>query len=167
MERFDPLRAAGVALALAGAAVLALAKLRAPDASTVWVLATFVGPVLLAIGNLYRSHHWPKGARPDTLAPGMLGAAAAMLLAGLLPGLDLAVPLRGPTAIVLVLIQTMVFSLQYLLFFTLQKRGGPVYLSCSARWAPPAGLGIRGVLIALGIALVTSGGAKQEPEEAA
>ena len=47
MERFNPLRALGVILALAGAGVLAANKLSAPDASIFWIGAAFCGPVLL------------------------------------------------------------------------------------------------------------------------
>lgn len=179
LERFHPLRAVGVVLALAGTAVIALAKLRAPDAATVWIVATLVGPVLLAMGNLYRSYRWPPGAKPEALAPGMLGAAAGLLLlAGSLPGLDLGVPLGGSRPILLVSAQAAAFSLQYLLFFTLQKRGGPVYLSLLGAVgavvavpvavlvlgeAPPAGLGIGAAFIGLGIVLVTRGASRAAP----
>lgn len=52
MERFGWLRAAGVGLALAGAVVLAASELSAPDAAVGWLLPTFCGPVLFAVGNI-------------------------------------------------------------------------------------------------------------------
>ena len=171
MERFDRLRALGVALALAGAALLAILKLSAPDATLVWVAAALVAPIVLAVGNLYRTLRWPQGAEPDALAPGMLLASAAMLLlAGALPGASLAVPMDSLTPLLLILAQAAAFSLQYLLFFVLQKHGGPVYLSLLGSVAavvgvpiavlllgetPPQGLLFGALLIALGIGFVT------------
>lgn len=179
MEWFQARRAAGVALALGGAAVLAVYKLAAPDANVFWISAVLVGPVLLAIGNIYRTARWPKGAKPDELAPGMLAASALMLLAaGMLawavPGapsdFSLAVPMDRAAPTLIILAQVATFSVQFLLFFILQERGGPVYLSLLGSVgavvgvpiavfllgeAVPQGLAIGGVLIALGIGLLT------------
>ena len=171
LERFDAIRATGVALALAGAAVIAIPKLGAPGAPTLWIGATLLGPVFLAIGNIYRTLRWPPGARPDALAPGMLVASAILLLAlGLAPGVSLAVPLDRGLPILLILAQVVTLSCQYLVFFLLQQRGGPVYLSLLGSVgavvgvpvavlllgeAPPEGLASGAVLIAGGIALVT------------
>ena len=185
MERFDASRALGVALALGGAAVLAAYKLAEPDVSALWVGLTLTGPVLLAVGNLYRTARWPEGATPEALAPGMLAASAAMLLgagavAWALPGpegaFSLAVPTDGARAAGLVAAQAATFSVQFLLFFQLQKAGGPVYLSLlgsvgavvgvpiavlllGEAW--PRGLVAGGALIVLGVALLTVGGARR------
>lgn len=174
MERFDAMRASGVALALAGATWIALLKLVTPDAPVVWIAATLLIPVLLATGNIYRSLRWPQGARPEELAPPMLTAAAIMLIAcGLLvPGYSLAVPTEQPDALLLIAAQTALFSVQFLLYFVLQKRGGPVYLSLlgcvgAVVGVPlavlllgetaPRGLAVGATLIAIGIALMTRG----------
>lgn len=179
MERFNSRRALGVVLALAGAAFLAVLKLSAPDAPVIWVLATLLAPVILAIGNLYRTLRWPDGARPDELAPGMLaGAGLMLLLAGAAPGLSLKVPIESAAPLFLILAQAAAFALQYYLFFILQQRGGPVYLSLLGSVAavvgvpiaifllgesPPQGLAVGALLIALGIYLVTRGGMKRAP----
>jgi drug/metabolite transporter (DMT)-like permease len=172
MERFDRMRAAGVILALAGAAWLALLKLAAPDAPVGWILAALCIPLVLATGNIYRTLHWPKGARPDELAAPMMSAAAATLLGAgaLVPGLSLAVPLDRPEPLALITGQIAVFAVQYLLHFVLQQRGGPVYLSLLGSVgavvgvpvailvlgeAVPRGLAPSAVLIAGGIALLT------------
>lgn len=176
MERFDPRRALGVALALAGALLLAVLKLSEPDASTFWTLMTLSAPILLAAGNLYRTLRWPAGSTPDELAPGMLGAAALMLLAaGAFPGFSLAVPPGEAAAVLLIFAQATTFAVLYLLFFILQQRGGPVYLSLLGSVAAvvgstiailllgeaaPQGLIAGGALIAFGVGLVTRGGAK-------
>ncbi len=122
------------------------------------------------IGHLYRSLRWPPGARPDSLAPGMLGAAALMLLGcGLLPGASLSMDLGDARQLLLVLLQAIVVGGMYLLYFRLQERGGPVLVSLLGsaaalvgvpvailllgEAAPPA-LAPAATLIAAGIALV-------------
>lgn len=173
MERLSAIRAAGVGLALAGAALLAVLKLRTPDAASAWIALTLVGPVLLAIGNLYRTLRWPPGASPEALAPGMVVTAALMLLAaGAIPGLTLRLPL-DPAALGLTVVQAAVFAGQFLGLFALQRAGGPVLLSLLGAVgalvgvpvaigllgeAPPPGLVPAAILIAAGIALVTWGG---------
>ncbi len=170
IERFDMLRACGVALALLGAVWLALGKLDEPSVSLGWIGLTLLIPVFLASGNIYRSLHWPKGARPEELAPGMLAAAALLLLIlALATGQPLAMPLNG-TAIMLLTAQTLTFTLQFLVFFMLQRTGGPVILSLLGAVAAlvtvplsvlvlaedlPKGLLLGGLLIGAGIACVS------------
>lgn len=176
IERFNIWRAFGVAAALAGAGVLAARKFSAPEASVFWIALALCGPVLLAIGNIYRSLRWPDDASPIALAPGMLIAAAVILgLVGLLPAFTLAVPLATALPIGLIVLQASIFAGQFLLLFILQKTGGPVLLSLLGAVgavvgvpvavflqgeAIPEGLVLGGSLIALGVALVTWGGLK-------
>jgi len=175
MERFHAGRASGVVLALAGAAYIAVVELSLPNAATFWIGLTLLGPVLLAIGNLYRSLRWPSGLSAESLAPGMLGAATVMLLgAGFLPhpAFSLAVPTDRVWPLALVCVQTLVFALQFVLLFQLQKRGGPVFLSLIGSVgaligvpaailllgeSPPAGLALGAVLIVAGVALLNTG----------
>lgn len=184
MERFDPWRALGVVLTLAGSLLLAVLKLSVPGASTFWIVMTLSAPILLAAGNIYRTLRWPAGSGSDQLAPGMLGAAALMLLVvgalpggfGMLPDLSLAVPTGEATAVTLIAAQTAAFAVQYLLFFVVQQRGGPVYISLLGSVAAvvgsviaifllgeaaPQGLLVGGALIALGVGLVVRGGKKR------
>lgn len=181
MERFDPIRALGVLAALAGAAVLAANKLNTPNASVFWILVALCGPVLLAIGNLYRTLRWPTGASPSALAPGMLVAASLQLgVFSLLPNFSLALPSQDPLAltvsIALIGLQAFIFAAQFQLLFVLQKAGGPVLLSLLGSTAavfavpiaiflqgepPPEGLALGALLIALGVAFVTWGGLKK------
>lgn len=174
MERFQTVRALGVAAALAGAGVLAARKFSAPDASVFWILIALCGPVLLAIGNLYRTLRWPEGASPNALAPGMLIAAVVLLGAtSLLPNFSLTVPLGGFLPLGLITLQAFIFAGQFQLLFLLQKTGGPVLLSLLGSVgaivgvpvavflqgeSPPDGLILGASLIALGVALVTWGG---------
>lgn len=176
MERFQTVRALGVAAALAGAGVLAARKFSAPDASVFWILIALCGPVLLAIGNLYRTLRWPERASPNALAPGMLIAAVVLLGAtSLLPDFSLTVPLGGFLPLGLITLQAFIFAGQFQLLFLLQKMGGPVLLSLLGSVgaivgvpvavflqgeSPPDGLILGASLIALGVALVTWGGMK-------
>jgi len=183
MERFDARRALGVALTLSGSLLLAVLKLSVPGAPTFWIVATLSAPVLFAAGNIYRTLRWPPGSGSDQLAPGMLGAAALMLLVvgalpvgfGALPDLSLAVPAEEAAAIALIAAQAAAFAVLYLLFFVVQQRGGPVYISLLGSVAAvvgsviaifllgeaaPQGLVVGGVLIAFGVGLVVRGGAK-------
>ena len=171
MERFSAMRAAGVAVALGGAVLLAVYKFATPEASTVWIIATLTAPVILAIGNIYRTLRWPDDTQPEQLAPGMLIASVLLLLifAGL-SGTGGPLPWEVPASLPIVGAQIVVFALQYHLFFVLQKLGGPVYLSLLGSVAAiigvpiavlllgeewPQGIVIATVLIATGIALVS------------
>jgi drug/metabolite transporter (DMT)-like permease len=175
MERFEPVRAVAILLALAGAAWIAVLKLGGPAPDRAWILAALAIPVFLAAGNLYRSLDWPSGAKPDALAPAMLGAAA-LLVIGVAPvaSFDLAVPPRAG-AWALIAVQSLAFAGQYLLFFILQRTGGPVYMSLMGAVAAitgipaaivilgeaaPEGLALGAILIAAGVALMTLRGAR-------
>lgn len=176
LESFSATRAGGVGLALTGAAVLAWLKLAEPNVSAFWIGLVLLGPVLLAIGNIYRSVRWPPGSSADSLAPGMLLAATGWLfLAGLLPGFSLVLPYE-PWAIGLTLAQAGLFAAQFLLLFALQRAGGPVLLSLLGSVgalvgvpvavlllgeAVPNGLLVAVPLITAGIAAVTYGGMKE------
>jgi drug/metabolite transporter (DMT)-like permease len=177
MERYSAMRASGVALALGGAAVIALAKLSDTAAPNFWVFATLAAPVLLAVGNLYRSYRWPRGVRPEALAPCMLGGSAVLLFAaGLLPSIDFGIA-TDQTTLLLVVGQTLCFTVQYTLFFLLQYRGGPVMLSLIGAVgaifgvpfavlvlgeAAPQGLLLSAALILSGVWLTSWGGLRQQ-----
>ncbi|MBK7522572.1 MAG: DMT family transporter [Gammaproteobacteria bacterium] len=178
MECFQAVRAAGVVAALVGAGILAAEKLSTPDADSFWVIFVLVGPVLLAIGNLYRTLRWPKGVSADALAPGILVAAAMMLLgAGFLPGFSLAVPMDQSLSFILIAVQALVFAGMFLLLLLLQKAGGPVFLSLLGSVGalvgvpvaiflqgetPPEGLFLGATLIAVGVTMLTIGNATRE-----
>ena len=190
MERWQTRRALGVALALGGAALLAVYKFAEPNANPFWIMAALSGPVVLAIGNIYRTARWPEGASPTALAPGMLGASGLLLLlTGAIASaategslFSLSVPTDTLRPTLLILAQIVTFSLQFLLLFRLQKAGGPVYLSLlgsvgaivgvpiamlllGESW--PEGLLAGGLLIAAGIAFLSWRGAETSDGSAA
>ncbi len=176
MERFQMVRAVGVMAALAGAAFLAISQLVMPDTNMFWILLVLVGPILLAIGNIYRTLYWPAGVSADALAPGMVIVAALMLLSvAVLPGYSLTVPWDRGLPIILIIVQAVIFAGQFQLLFLQQKIGGPVFLSLFGsvgavvgvpvaiflqNEAPPEGLMPSVLLIGIGVALVTLGQVK-------
>lgn len=176
IEPFTKLRALGVVTALAGVGILAARKFSAPDASIFWIVLTLCGPVLLAIGNIYRTLYWPDNLSASALAPGMLIAASGLLaLVGVVPHYSLAIPMTAHLPLALIVVQAFVFAGQFLLLFLLQKTGGPVLLSLLGAVgavvgvpiaiflqgeSPPEGLFVGASLIALGVILVTYGGVK-------
>lgn len=130
MEKFCRWRAAGVVLALAGTAYLVLGQWAASTTEPRWIAIALIGPVLLAIGNLYRTRRWPPGASAEALAPGMLIAAIVLLLS-FAAAVDwpLALPTATISTVTLVAAQAVVFAGQFWLLFVLQKAGGPVFMS--------------------------------------
>ncbi len=176
IEQFYIVRALGVIAALIGAGALAIHKFSAPDSSVFWILIALCGPVLLAIGNIYRTLRWPDNASSGALAPGMLIAAALLLgLFGMMSDFSIAVSLESWLPLSMIAIQACVFAGQFLLLFLLQKTGGPVLLSLLGAVGaivgvpvaiflqgerPPEGLFLGATLIAIGVALVTWGGVK-------
>jgi drug/metabolite transporter (DMT)-like permease len=183
MERFDRVRAAGVACALGGAAVLAARQVSAPDAPLGWLAAVVAGPVLIAAGNVYRTRRWPPGCAAEGLAPAALGAATVMLVgASALPSLSLAVPVDRVEPALLIVAQAGCLSLMYLLFFALQRAGGPVVVSLlgpvgavvavpvallALAEPAPRGLAPAAALVAVGVVLVAHGGLVAARREAA
>ncbi len=127
IDVFRSVRVAGVVIGLAGGLILALGKARAPDADIGWILATAAIPLVIASGNIYRTVYWPKGAAPLALAPLMLAGGAVWLLpVALYFGIG---GIGTEAGIGLALLQAVVSTVMYSLYFVVQKRAGPVYLS--------------------------------------
>ncbi|MBF5054798.1 hypothetical protein Y5W_00092 [Alcanivorax sp. 521-1] len=174
LERVRPARLLGVMLGLAGGLILAAAKAGDVSAAPGWALLILAMPMLLAVGNVYRSLRWPSGASPLFLAGLMMLGAALMLLPFVLvsePG-QLPALLASQRITVLLGVEVLVFSVLYLFYFVLQKIAGPVYLSqmgtvaavvgtlIAVLWlgeAPPPYLGLAGTLVALGTLLFHRG----------
>lgn len=77
----SPTAALGTALGLAGVLLVLVPRARSVEAEQALALAVALGvPVLLAIGNVYRSRHWPSGlSAPMSSAGTMLVQALAVL----------------------------------------------------------------------------------------
>jgi drug/metabolite transporter (DMT)-like permease len=149
MERFCRWRVSGVVLALAGTALLVIKQWSAPDADSVWIAIALAGPVLLAMGNIYRTRRWPPEASAESLAPGMLiGALMILMLAALVFDWPLSIPDGSTYVMPLIAVQAIVFAGQFLLLFVLQKAGGPVFLSLMGSVSAVFGVPIAMILLA-------------------
>lgn len=121
---------AGIAIGFAGAALVAAARGEAGrPADWLWVGLGLLVPLLLAIGNVYRSLDWPPHADVTWLAVGSHGVAAIGLLAvcaatGALSTLPTLAQVPWVSAA-----QVLSSALMFPLFFRLQQVGGPVLLS--------------------------------------
>ena len=120
----------GIAIGFGGALLVALARGEAGrPAAWLWVGVGLLIPLLLALGNVYRSLDWPPRADGTWLAVGSHGVAALLLLA--LCALTGA--WRGLPALAgvpwLAAAQVAAAVLMFPLFFRPQALGGPVLLS--------------------------------------
>lgn len=120
----------GIAIGFGGALLVALARGEAGrPAAWLWVGVGLLIPLLLALGNVYRSLDWPPRADGTWLAVCSHGVAALLLLA--LCALTGA--WRGLPALAgvpwLAAAQVAAAVLMFPLFFRLQALGGPVLLS--------------------------------------
>lgn len=133
LERLLVNRVVGVLAGLAGGLWLALAKGgQLPTSDLPAVAAASAMPVVLAVGNVYRTRYWPKGAQPRFLAGLMLlsGSALSIPVACLYDGPAAVAALWSNTSLAPILAVAVVsFVAQYLAFFRLQQLAGPVYLS--------------------------------------
>lgn len=187
LERLSVMRLSGVLLGLTGGLVLAAAKAGGTGGELGWVLLVLAMPLVLAFGNVYRTLRWPAGASPVFLAAlMMLGGAATLPPFVLLFELGQIPALFTTEALELLLLETAVFSVLYLLYFVLQELAGPVYLSqigtvgalvgtliaiFGLGEAPPPNLGWAGLLVLAGTVLfhrgaraatITGGGAETQ-----
>jgi drug/metabolite transporter (DMT)-like permease len=132
IETFDGCRLSGLLAGLAGGVLLALGKgIGAPASEVGSILLACSMPAVLALGNVFRTRYWPKGASARELAGLMLLCGAALTL-------PFALWLDGPAALgalfhlpvlVILLAAIISFVAQYSAFFKLQQIAGPVYLS--------------------------------------
>ncbi|MEK9661326.1 MAG: DMT family transporter [Alphaproteobacteria bacterium] len=131
LERYVALRAAGVVLGFAGAAVLVLPRgsLPAPELLPVALLA-FVTPTLWAVTNIFAETHRPADGKPYALAMGTMYAAAAGSLVGALATGDFHPLWDGFAAVDAVIVgYGVVSALTFTLFYTIVALAGAVYLA--------------------------------------
>lgn len=177
MEQRSPRRLLAVLLGLLGGAILAAGKLDgvAGQAATGWVLLASSIPVILAIGNIYRTRYWPKGAQPVVLAALMLLMGAGLTLPfALVTGTNPAILWQNHHVLMLLIADVALFVVQYIAYLQLQRIGGPVILSLMGPVAAvtgaltamlifhealPRGFAAAALLVGLGVALMLWRGA--------
>lgn len=167
MEQLRVLRLIGVLLGLGGGVILALSKGSDAEGALGWAALVMLMPLVLAVGNIYRTWRWPQNAAPVFLAAlMMLGGAVALSPFVLMDEAGRFSELFGSSQVGLLLLgETAVFAVVYFFFFVLQRLAGPVYLSQIGLVAAlvgsliailalgesmPPNLGIAGALIILG-----------------
>lgn len=174
LERFDGLRLVGLLIGLAGGVFLVVSKgIGAPSDIGAILIASSM-PVVLAVGNVFRTRYWPKGASPRRLAGAMLicGALLTLPFAVYQEGAPAIAAMTQPAMLVVLLIALGTFVAQYLALFQLQRVAGPVYLSQIGSVAAiigspvavfalgerlPDGFALAGLLIVLGLTLFQFG----------
>lgn len=134
METVQAARFAGVLSGVAGGIVLAVGRQVSGEALGLWALAALASPVIVALGNIYRTLYWPAGVQPLQLSIGMLGfgAATLVLINLVVGGGGGAVMLPAAwtfDAIALLAGQSLISAIMFSLYFRLQALAGPVYLS--------------------------------------
>ncbi len=143
LERFRLLMGAGVLFGLLGGVLLAISGAEMSVDASWWSLFALTIPLFLATGNIFRSMHWPKGARPIDLALGMMAVGfLALSVFTAAVGVPVAPAAWTPEATGLLGAQIAIFALQYGLYFRLQQTAGPVYLSQIGSVAAVIGLGL-------------------------
>ena len=178
MERFNLVRALGVAIGFAGTLMLVLPRgnLPTPD-SLGWLLLAFITPTCYAIANIYAARKRPANLPALPSAAGMLIANAVMLGIIMLVADQAYLP-RFPPAPrdFAVLLQGVASASAYMIFYRLLFSAGPVYASQVAYVVTLMGmiwgmiffgeshsLWIYGAAVTIfaGVALVNLGGAKK------
>lgn len=126
----------GLGLGLVGAMIIIVSPLifgngeHYADISIFWLAIVFTVPIFLACGNIYRSRDWPPNTGSLPLAAGMLIATALMLLPVLiLTGNFKAPDLSGSSIDWIILANTVLSYVDFIVYFELQRIAGPVYFS--------------------------------------
>jgi drug/metabolite transporter (DMT)-like permease len=131
LESFNWQRIAGIALALLALMFIILpdSSLPSPDMSR-WVLLALITPVSFAICSIYIARFQPNNIDSLTLSVGMLSISSVLLLPLVISTHSFYLfhfPLTMPDGVVI--LEVLLSSLGYLLFFRLIRIAGPVYYS--------------------------------------
>jgi len=130
IKRPNMLGLLGILTGFAGAVLVGFTRGQVGQpAEPFWVVVGLLIPVLLALGNVYRTVDWPQGADPTQLAAGSHLTTALLLIPVIFYASgSFAV---GPLGNVpwLVVAQVLASTCMFALYFRLQAVGGPVYLS--------------------------------------
>ncbi len=130
-ERFHPWRLAGLLLGFAGIILLMFPNVSMPGNDHLhWVLLTFITPLCFALCALYINHHAPENRDVLQQSTGML-ISAAIVITPIILWQDAFYPINLPLqpADGAILLEIILSSLGYLLFFKLITQAGPVYYS--------------------------------------
>lgn len=131
LEQFNFQRLAGIALALVGLTLIILPKASLPSPGmTPWALTTLITPFSFAVCSIYIARFRPEESDSLSLSAGMLIFSSLLLIPLVLVShsfYSLHLPLTSPDWIIL--LEIILSSIGYILFFQLIKIAGPVYYS--------------------------------------
>ncbi|HEX4856036.1 MAG TPA: DMT family transporter, partial [Limnobacter sp.] len=116
----------GLLLGFLGVLIILLPKTSLPaEGMFIWVLVACASPLLLAMGNVYRTQAWPSDGRPMQMASGLLFTQWLLLL----PVYSFQQPEAWPVqASALVAGLALASGAFYLISFELQRRTSPVFV---------------------------------------
>lgn len=130
LSRPARLELVGIAFGFVGALLVASGRGEVGRPAAIgWIAAGLLIPVSLACGNVYRTLDWPRDTDPLWLAVGSNLAALLVLLSWAAATGDLAALPRLAGVPWAVLAQAIASPVMFVLFFRLQRHGGPVTLS--------------------------------------
>jgi drug/metabolite transporter (DMT)-like permease len=131
LETFNWQRMMGICLALCGLLLIICPKTSLPSPDMVpWVLSTLITPVSFAICSIYIARYSPADSDTLSLSAGMLICSSLLLIPMVLlthSFYAFHLPLTLPDWIIL--LEIILSSIGYVLFFKLVKLAGPVYYS--------------------------------------
>ncbi len=131
LEKFNKLRLSGIILALIGLMLIILPKSSLPSPTLVpWVLATLITPFSFAACSIYIARYRPAHSDSLSLSAGMLIFSSLMLIPMVIftnSFYNFHIPLTMPDWVIL--LEIILSSIGYVLFFQLIKIAGPVYYS--------------------------------------
>ncbi|HTM63217.1 MAG TPA: DMT family transporter [Gammaproteobacteria bacterium] len=131
LEKFNWERMIGIGCALIGLMLIILPASSLPAPEMVpWVLSTLITPVSFAFCSIYIARYRPAGSDSLVLSAGMLTFSSIMLLPMVIMSgsfYPFHYPLTMPDWVVL--LEIILSSIGYVLFFQLIKIAGPVYYS--------------------------------------
>ncbi len=121
----------GIALALAGLMLIILPSSSLPSPEMVpWVISTLITPLSFAFCSIYIARYRPAGSDSLALSAGMLIFSSVMLIPLVVATNSFYMfhfPLTAPDGVII--LEILLSSLGYVLFFQLIKIAGPVYYS--------------------------------------
>ena len=141
-RRMLPLhRLLGILVGLAGISIATLRGLETSSVEPVWIILALAGPLVLALGNVFRSRVYPDGADPMMLAAGTLFLQLVLIGAGLLVTGQLAnSSLPEPKAFAAIGGVGFIAAISYALTFEVQRRTDGVGFSQVGYFATLSGI---------------------------
>ncbi|MDL0433486.1 DMT family transporter [Marinobacter sp. TBZ242] len=142
MESLSAKKAIGLGFGVAGCVwILSPSPAGISPDSLPWLLLGLLVPLSLAIGNIYRTSHWPTGATPEQLAIGMLlGGAVLIFMAMLILGDVRTLVIDDARLWAILGVQSILTAIGYRGFFHLQQQTSPTFLSQLGFVITPAGM---------------------------